>query len=351
MKRRPILFALLGVALILAAGLVYATNREAQDGSVASTNATPATLPVSSSAPTQTGPQIVTPPQDFLIENLQKREFPGGTITIERVVVDNAAFTKYAISYPSDSLKITGLMAVPKQPGQAGRYPAVILNHGYYPVPGYQQGDGTDREMDYLSSRGYLTVAPDYRNHAGSDRFADVYLTRPGYPIDVLNLLGSLKADPRVLADKIGIWGHSMGGEVTQKAVAVLPNDFKAVVLYGSMSATEIDNYNRIRMWNPAYPPEYDKRFGSPQSAPEVYTKMSPATYHADITAPFSIHHGTADPQVPYEWSVRLNQQLTAAGKQSEFFTYQNGPHIFQGQQWQEFMGRITGFYDRLLKG
>lgn len=314
---------------------------------------------VAASTPAPTIPQISKAPDDFLIENLRQREFPGSPIVRERVVADTPAFTKYAINYQSDALKITGLMAVPKQPapvapGRAGgKFPTIILNHGYYPTESYRQGDGTSREMDYLSARGYITVAPDYRNHAGSSNFPDVYLTRISYSVDILNLVGSLRREEGVATERIGIWGHSMGGDVTQKAVAVRPNDFNAVVVYGSMSSIEAENREQIRtvFRNPGYVAEFDKRFGTPQSAPEVYAKLSASTYHKDVTAPFSIHHGTADSQVPFVWSVKLRDQLGAAGKPVEFFEYPGGPHIFQGQQFAEFMNRINTFYDRHLKG
>lgn len=323
---------------------------------VASPGSSPTVTPSAVPTAGPTVPQISKAPDDFLIENLRKRQFPGSPIAFERVVADTPAFTKYAISYRSDALKITGLMAIPKQPATAAtdnKYPAIILNHGYYPTESYRPGNGTDREMDYLSARGYVTAAPDYRNHAGSSDLPDVFLTRVSYPVDVLNLVGALKSENRVAADRIGIWGHSMGGEVTQKAVAVHPGDFKAVVLYGSMSATEAENREQIRtaFRRPDYVAEFDKRFGTPQSAPEVYAKLSPATYLKDVTAPVSIHHGTADPQVPYAWSVKLRDQLAAAGKPVEFFDYPGGPHIFQGQQWADFMSRINAFYDTHLKG
>lgn len=341
-----------------AAGLVQALAGGERTASLpaASPSGSPTASPAAAATPGPTVPQISKAPNDFLIENLRKRQFPGSPIAFERVVADTPAFTKYAISYTSDALKITGLMAIPKQPAMAAtgnKYPAIILNHGYYPTESYRPGNGTDREMDYLSARGYVTVAPDYRNHAGSSDFPDVYLTRVSYPVDVLNLVGSLKQEPRVAADRIGIWGHSMGGDVTQKAVAIRPEELKAVVVYGSLSATEAENREQIRtvFRRPDYVAEFDKRFGTPASAPDVYAQLSPASYHQDVTAPFSIHHGTNDPQVPFAWSVKLRDQLAAAGKPVEFFEYPNGPHIFQGQQWADFMNRINAFYDRHLKG
>lgn len=316
---------------------------------VGSSTDAPRTVPATPGSPTTipspASPRLLKAPDDFFITSLRARQYPGGPISTERVVADGPTFTKYAVTYPSDGLKISGLMNVPKRPGPL---PAVILNHGYYPVPGYKPGDGTERELDYLADRGYLTVAPDYRNHAGSDRYPDPYLTRNSYVIDVLNLHASLQQDVRVQRDAIGIWGHSMGGGVTLQALAIRPDAFRAAVVYGSMQADEFKNYERITtVWNPGYKSEFDKRFNP---TPEVFAKMSASSYFADFKTPVAIHHGTGDTQVPYQWSVDLHNALQAAGKSSELFSYPDAPHIFQGETWQEFMGRVTAFFDRTLR-
>lgn len=53
-------------------------------------------------------------------------------------------------------------------PKGKGPFPVVILNHGYYPLDAYQTGNGSKLAADYLANRGFLSLAPDFRSHAGS---------------------------------------------------------------------------------------------------------------------------------------------------------------------------------------
>lgn len=345
MSRKRVIFFVLSAAALLAAVTWRVFLVAPENGPVG----TPAPAVAPSPAPSPAEPLALDPPEDFFIERARNRDFPGGGIVREQKLAETGAYTTYAISYPSDGLRITGLMNVPAGDGP---FPAVILNHGYYPVPGYEPGDGTKRELDYLADRGFLTVAPDYRNHAGSSRYPDVYLTRNAYYFDVLNLTASLRGDPAVAADRIGIWGHSMGGDVTLKAVAARPDWYRAVVLYGAMNADESENYRRVtEVWNPSYKAPFDARFGSLEEVPDVYRRLSALPYLRDFRAPVQIHHGTADTQVPYQWSADLAAELERLGRSTEFITYPGAPHIFEGADWDRFARGIGTFYERQLGG
>ena len=74
--------------------------------------------------------------------------------------------------------------------------------------------------------------------------------------IDVLNLVAIIKSTggqpgPLETVDpqRIGMWGHSMGGGVTTRVITVSP-DVKAAVLYSAMSGDEAKNYEAIGNWS-----------------------------------------------------------------------------------------------------
>jgi len=186
--------------------------------------------PTATATPTQTPSPTVTPTatphpmEPFTIEGLRAQSFPGGQIEIHWTYTTTAAFTRYFIAYPSTdplidsghALTITGVMNIPH--GQ-GPFPVVILNHGYIPPERYWSGADTFFASEYLAQHGYLTIAPDFRGWGGSDSGSNFF--RTGLVIDALNLLSSLPSLPQADPQRVGMWGHSMGGGVTTKAITI----------------------------------------------------------------------------------------------------------------------------------
>ncbi len=102
----------------------------------------------------------------YTIEGLRTRTYGEGEIEIVQTLEEAQNFTRYLIAYPSDGLRLTGML---NRPRGDGPFPVVILNHGYYALDAYQTGNGTKLAADYLAERGYMTLSPDFRSHAGSD--------------------------------------------------------------------------------------------------------------------------------------------------------------------------------------
>src|SRR5205814_1073917 len=95
------------------------------------------------------------------------------------------------------------------------------------------------------------------------------------------------------------------------------------------------------------FKPDY-RGFGSSQGTPDknkaFWDSSSPMAYLADITAPIQIHHGTADVEVPLQFSQTLASDLKAAGKPVELYTYAGSDHnISQG--FSQAMARSVAFF------
>lgn len=194
-----------------------------------------------------------------------------------------------------------------------------------------------------------------------------------GLVIDVINLLNAISSIPEADPDRIGMWGHSMGGGVTMKVLTIDPR-IKAAVLYSTVSADQMDVINR---WGPGCFGDIDQGElivgcnssdiipdDMPSAMQEAYRfaasdantlhEISPF-YHLDyVTAPIQIHYGTEDGKflsgTPPQWSVKLTQALRDAGKQAELLQYEGEGHSFIGQPWFDFMGRTLRFFDKYVK-
>lgn len=301
----------------------------------------PLATPASSATPLPTA--TPRPFAEYEIDALRSRPYGTGPIEILQTLEETPNFTRQLIAYPSDDLRITGMMNLPKGEGP---FPVVILNHGYFDPAGYTTGRGTQPAADYLANRGYLTIAPDYRYYAGSGEGANYF--RNGYAIDVLNLVGAVKHFPLARPDAIGMWGHSMGGGITQVVMVVCP-DVKAFVLYGSMSGDMTQNYYRIAHFRGQTHPGDDFSPVTPEQDPELFARTSPVNYLDAVRVPVLIHHGELDDTVPPDWSVDLAARLTALGRDVTLHIYSGAGHSFWHQTWILFMQRTVGFFDEHL--
>ncbi|MCB9142762.1 MAG: alpha/beta fold hydrolase [Anaerolineales bacterium] len=198
---------------------------------------TPTATPTATPSPTPTITPTPTPNPylAFSVPGLRERDYPGGEINITSTWESTDAFTRYYITYPSDDLTISGMMAVPK--GQ-GPFPVIILNHGYIAPSQYWIGADTYDASTYLASRGFLTISPDFRGWGRSDTGENVF--RSGLAVDVMNLISSLPSLPQADPERAGIWGHSMGGGAVSWTMAVDPRA-KASLLYAPVSADASD--------------------------------------------------------------------------------------------------------------
>ena len=336
----------------------------------------PAIIDVASAAPTPLvpteTPTLEPPPptphplHGVTIDGLSARVYPGGPINVLRTLETTAEYTRYYIAYPSDGLTITGIMQIP--PGD-GPFPVIILNHGYHDRGSYWAGSGTWLAAEYLNRRGYLTIAPDYRSWGESTWAPSLFQT--GLLADVLNLVGSLHTIPQADPHRVGMWGHSMGGGITTKALTIDPR-IRAAVLYAANSADDADLIDR---WgrgclpgetqvdtkcNPGevipadLPPEIVAAYVAAAADPTMLRQIAPIYFLDRVAAPVQIHIGTADGiehnATPPEWSYKLHEALLAAGAQSELFVYEGQGHLFAGSAWTDMMTRAGDLFDTYVK-
>jgi len=298
------------------------------------------------------------------IESLRARPYVGGQIKITRLVSNEDAFTRALFEYPSDGLRITGSMNIPRG---LGPFPVVVLDHGYFPVSQYKSGDGTNRAADAFARRGYLTLASDYRCYGGSQCASNPLDV--GMAIDVLNLIASLPTLASADTARVGIWGHSMGGAITIR-VLTLNDSIKVAALYAAVTGDDEVHYCWLTACRAPIAPTKEARLSAPRlneadpdfaqevptAAPndpknkfhDIFLKSSPTRYLEFWKAPVIINHGEKDELVPVQWSVDLADGLNKQGKKATFYSYTNEGHVFT-TGWKLFMARTLAFFDQSL--
>jgi dipeptidyl aminopeptidase/acylaminoacyl peptidase len=321
--------------------------------------ATETQTPTSTASPTIT-PTPTATPHPMSIPALRMGAYPGSDIIFEQTLEPGANYNRYYVSYLSEGLKQYGLLTIPYGETPATGWPAIVFNHGYIPPDQYRTTERYIAYVDWLARSGYIVFRIDYRGHDQSQGEARGAYGDPGYTVDVLNAVGALKKLPAADNERIGMWGHSMGGYLTLRAM-VVSEDITAGVIWAGVVASYPDLFSRWRRGSsdgPTPTPSARRRwrsdwvaiYGSPEENPEFWASISSNSYLADISGPIQLHHGTADESVPLLFSELLFEELQAAGQTAELYTYEGDNHNISNS-FSQAMQRTIEFFDRYLKG
>lgn len=303
-------------------------------------------------------------PQDLLhplsIESLRQGEYPGSDIVIEQTLPPADNYNRYIASYKSDGLKIYALLTIPNDNKPEKGYPVVIFNHGYIPPSQYRTTERYIAYTDAFSRNGYIVFRSDYRGHGNSEGQATGGYGSNGYTIDILNAVSSIKKFKEANPEKIGMWGHSMGGFITLRSM-VTSKDIKAGVIWAGVVGSYPDLLNRWRRATGTPSPfptnsnrggwrrDLIERYGTPEENPEFWNSISANAYLKDISGPLQLHHGTADHSVPHILSEILDMQMEKAGQESELYLYPGDEHDIP-VNFSIAMNRSVAFFDKYLK-
>lgn len=300
-----------------------------------------------------------------MIPVMREQEYPGSEMVFEETLAPGVNYDRYIISYQSEGNTIYALFTVPWGTAPVSGWPVILFNHGWIRPEEYVT---TERYLDYVDAiarSGYIVLRSDYRGHGRSEGEAIISYRSPGYTADVLNALASVQGYPAADPDRIGMWGHSMGGHITLRAM-VVSDQIKAGVIWGGVVVSFPDLFTRWTRYVPPGQPTPTPRptragswrnnnswyalYGTPEENPDFWQAMSANNYLDEISGPLQLHHGTADASVPYEFSEILAAEMEAAGQPVELYLYDGDNHNLVISFWTA-MNRSLAFFDQHVKG
>jgi uncharacterized protein len=294
------------------------------------------------------GPTPTPPlPHPLTIEYLRKLEYPATDIVFEETLDVGPNYYRYIASYYSEGLKQYGLLTIPFGEKPETGWPVIIFNHGFIPPDVYQTTERYVAYVDGFARSGYIVFRPDYRGHANSEGNPSGAYGSPAYTIDVLNAVAALKEYPDADPNRIGMWGHSMGGYITLRAMVVDPS-IKAGVIWAGVVASYsemIDVNGRPRFGTR----RLLERYGPPNLNLEFWDSISANSYLEDLSGPLQLHHGSADHSVPHYFSLNLAEEAALSGRMAEVYIYDGDDHNISGY-FTAAMLRSIEFFDTYVK-
>ena len=343
------------------------TNSNLTATSTASPTATSTVRPASTSTPTSTPTSTssssntsdepdITQMRSLSIETMRQRGYPGSNLAFRQTLNAGINYSRYLVSYQSDGLKIYALLTIPNGVQPANGWPVIIFNHGYIPPEQYRTTERYIAYVDGFARNGYIVLRPDYRGHGSSEGEARSAYRTPDYAVDVLNAVGSMKRYAKADRSRIGMWGHSMGGHITLRAMVVDPEIIAGVIWAG----TAVSYDDLLNRWENHQSPwrelaarwrekSYDE-FGSPAENPAFWNSISANSFVADLNGPLQLHHGTADYVVPQTFSAILYNEINTAGGEVEYYSYPGDNHNLS-VYFTTAMNRSIAFFDEHVKG
>lgn len=232
--------------------------------------------------------------------------------------------------------------------GSAGSKPAVIFVHG----AGYLQDVTLSwspyfREQMFhnlLVSQGYVVLDMDYRASEGYGRdWRTAIYRHMGHPEldDLLDGKAWLVKQHGVDPKRVGIYGGSYGGFMTEMALLRAPGEFAAGAALRAPS--DWVTYNH----------EYTSNIlNDPQLDPEAYATSSPIEYAKNLRDPLLIEHGLIDDNVMTADSIRLYQRLIELHKKNFWISlYPMERHGFvHPDSWYDEYRRIDELFNTYVK-
>lgn len=240
-------------------------------------------------------------------------EGPGWESAV--TTTDDGSIVIQKVSYRSMGMRIFGQVC---RPAGAGPYPLIVSNHGGVAgLAGWNGGACAD-----AARSGYIQIESSFRGQDGSDGYVELCA---GEVDDALHMLEIALAMPQVDKTRVVMWGTSLGGCITARALQQGAPVKAAASLFGITNMRAEYEFWRAQIAAGAGPvAQYQMLVdvadagigGPPDDYPEEYQRRSPIEHTSELPAgvPFLMAHGVADPIVPPRQSCELAQRLTVAG-------------------------------------
>jgi len=250
-----------------------------------------------------------------------------------------------------DGLRLEGYMALPPGASREHPVPLVVLAHG---GPWVRDTSEFNPEVQFLASRGYAVLQPNYRGSAGYSP----EISRVGaydykrMSDDVTDATRAILTTGTVDPKRVAIMGGSFGGYLAVSGVAFENGLYRCAITVCGVFDWERFIKSKSDVARPAEYQLLTDEVGKPGRDNPYLERISPLEHADQIHVPVLIAHGTEDTIVDVAQSKRLASALKRRGVPYETFYRAVEGHGFRDYKDRvEFYHRVEAFLAANLGG
>lgn len=298
------------------------------------------------------------PFQDMTIPYLRTKTFHS-MLGERELYLQSSNYTSYLTSYTSDGLRINALLTEPSGQMPEGGWPAIVFLHGYIPPTQYVTTEKYTDYVDYLARNGFVVLKIDLRGHGESEGEAGGGYYGSDYISDALHAYSALQNSGFVNPRKVGMWGHSMAGNILLRSAAV-KKDIPAIVIWAGAVYT-YEDMRKYGISDQSYRPpqflseaqnrrrELFEKMGSPSASSPFWRQVAPIYYLNDLQGAIQLNHAVNDDVVNIGYSRDLNTLLDRTHVPHELHEYPSGGHNMTGTSFAQAMQNTVEFFKKYL--
>jgi len=222
-----------------------------------------------------------------------------------------------------DGLAISAYLTLPAG-REAKDLPLIVMPHD---GPDTRDSIQFNWMSQFLASRGYAVLQPNYRGSFGYGRkFTDAGLRQWGLKIqdDISDGVRKVIADGIADPKRVCIFGKGYGGYIALAGASFTPDLFACAISLGGIS--DFHNFlfweQKLRVKNLDTMSYLDSRIGTIVEDDERLRATSPKLHADQIKAPILLVHAERDFFIPINQSEDMQLALLKAGKKVEFVRF-----------------------------
>jgi dipeptidyl aminopeptidase/acylaminoacyl peptidase len=248
-----------------------------------------------------------------------------------------------------DGVKLEGYLTLPPGASKTNPPPLVVLPHG---GPQVRDRWEFNPEVQFLASRGYAVLQPNYRGSSGycpeisQDKLFDYRCMHN----DITDATHAIQHSGLIDPTRIAIMGGSFGGYLSLAGVAFEPTLYRCAVSVAGVFDWE-EQIKEKKWDDQTFAYKYlSDNLGQPGTDRAHFDDISPLTHAAQIHVPVFIAHGTDDKVVSVRQSKRMVSQLEKNNVPHETFFRSYELHGFSRYEDKaEYYHKVDAFLAKYL--